>query len=342
MSQRETEADFYAICPRVPAMSDWTDPVWLAEAYEWIHQRLDRLGVGLTGSIEQPHVRPSSTVLRVPTVDGDCWFKANIPVMAHEAAVVCVLARERPDCVPELLAADLERGWMLMSDGGERLRDVIGRERSLRRWLDVLPAYARLQIDVAGHADEFVEQGAPDRRLKSLASQYEQLLDQSSGIAASELHRLSRVAPRVREMCDQLDSYGIPETIQHDDLDDEQVFVRDGSYLFMDWGDACVSHPFFSMAVTLEGVLAWGLDDIAGSEDIRGFRDAYLQPFTRYVALPSLEEAHTIALRLGWICRALTLHTLASALKPPDREKALKGVSVRLQLFLAGLPARSD
>jgi hypothetical protein len=147
-------------------MSDWTDPVWLAEAHEWIHQRLDGLGVGLMGSIEQPHVLPWSTVLHVPTVGGDCWFKANIPACAHEGPVVCVLARERPDCVPELLAVDLERGWMLMGDGGERLREVIERERSLERWLALLPEYARLQIDVADHADEFVEQGAPDRRLR--------------------------------------------------------------------------------------------------------------------------------------------------------------------------------
>ena len=37
--------------------------------------------------------------------------------------------------------------------------------------------------------------------------------------------------------------------------------ARDGSHLVMDWGDACVSHPFFTLSVTLEGVLAWGLDD---------------------------------------------------------------------------------
>ena len=320
-------------------MSDWTDSVWIAEAHEWIHEQLDRLGLRVRGSIEQTHVQPWSTVLRVPTPGRDCWFKANIPTCAHEGTVVRVLARERPDCVPELFAVDLERGWLLMDDGGERLREVIERERSLQRWLDLLPQYARLQIDLADHAEEFVHQGVPDRRLETLASQYEKLLDQSEGIADSELNRLRTLAPQVREMCDQLASYLIPETIQHDDLHDAQVFVRDGSYLFYDWGDSCVSHPFFSMAVTLEGQLAWGLDDIEGSEDILPFRDVYLQQFTRYGTLPSLEEAHTIALRLGWICRALNWHRIASTLKPPDREERLKGVGLRLQLFLAGLPA---
>jgi hypothetical protein len=323
-------------------VSDWTDPVWLAEAHEWVHRRLDELGMRRCGPIEQSHVRPWSTVLRVPIVGGDYWFKANIPACAHEGAVVSVLSRARPDCVPKLLAVDLERGWMLMGDGGDRLREVIERERSLQRWLHLLPKYAQLQIDLANHADELVDQGVPDRRLETLALQYEQLLDQPEGIAEGDLDRLRRLGPQVREMCDQLASYRIPETIQHDDLHDAQVFVRDDSYLFFDWGDACVSHPFFSMAVTLEGQLAWGLDDIEGSEDIRPFRDRYLQPFTRYATLSSLEEAHTTALRLGWICRGLNWQRIASALTSPDREESLKGVGLRLRLFLAGLPATSD
>ena len=318
-------------------MPQWTDPRWLAEAHEWIHERLSAAGLRATGSIEQPHVRPWSTVLRVQTAAGDYWFKANMPACAHEAAVVSILARVRPDRVPELVAVDRERGWMLMGDGGERLREVIAREKSLRRWFDVLPEYAQLQIDLTGDAEGLVALGAPDRQLATLSSQYEQLRDELDGFAESELGPLRALVPRVGEMCEQLASYGIPETVQHDDLHDGQVFVRDGAYLFFDWGDSCVSHPFFSMAVTLEGQLAWGLDDVEGSEDVRPFRDAYLEPFTRWASPAALEEAQAIALRLGWICRALNWHRIASALDSPDREESLQGTELRLQLFRAGI-----
>ena len=318
-------------------MAVWTDPGWLAEVHDWIHEQLSAAGLRATGSIRQPHVRPWSTVLRVPTAAGEYWFKANMPACAHEAAVVSVLASVRPDRVPELLAVDRERGWMLMGDGGERLREVIAREKTLQRWLDVLPEYAQLQIDLAGDADELIAMGSPDRRLETLASQYERLLDELDGFAESELGPLLVLAPRVRQMCEQLASYGIPETVQHDDLHDGQVFVRDGAYLFFDWGDSCVSHPFFSMAVTLEGQLAWGLDDVEGSEDIRPFRDAYLEPFTRWAPSSALEEAHSVALRLGWICRALNWQRIASALDSPDREESLQGTELRLQLFRAGM-----
>jgi hypothetical protein len=319
-------------------VSSWTDPLWIAAADEWIHQHLERLGTAVNGPIEQPHVRPWATVMRVPTDAGPVWFKANAPVLAHEAAVVSVIAGTRPDLVPELLAADRERGWMLMGDGGLRLREIVERERRLRRWLELLPLYAELQIDLAGHADELVALGAPDRRLAILASQYEQLLDDGvEGLPRGELRRLRGLTAQVREMCDQLAGFGLPETIQHDDLHDGQVFVRDGRYLFFDWGDACVSHAFFTMAVTLEGVLAWGLDDVEGSEEIGPYRDAYLEPFGGYATRPELEAAHTIALRLGWLCRALNVHRLALGLERSVREKHLEGVRIRLRLFADGL-----
>jgi hypothetical protein len=303
-------------------MPGWTDPAWLAEALAWIEAQ----GVELTATVEQPHVRPWSTALRLPTTDGVLWFKANHPSLAHEAAVVSIISRRRPDLVPELVAADLETGWMLMRDGGERLREVIERERDLRRWLDLLPQYAELQIELAAEADALVAAGAPDRRLAVLPETldpFELSTEQSA---------------RVADWCERLASYGIAETIQHDDFHDGQIFVRDGRYLFFDWGDACVSHPFFTLSVTLEGVLRWGLDDIEDSVDIAPFRDAYLEPFERYGTRFELVEATTIAFRLGWISRALSNHELDVALGVEDAPDAREEVRRRLELAFSPSP----
>jgi Phosphotransferase enzyme family len=300
----------------------WTDPKWLAEAREWI----DAQGVELTGPVEQPHVRPWSTALRLPTTDGVLWFKANHPSLAHEAAVVSIISRRRPDLVPELVAADLASGWMLMRDGGERLREVIERERDLSRWLELLPHYAELQIELAEDADALVAAGAPNRRLAVLPERVGPL-ELSGGQSA-----------RIEEWCERLAGYGIPETIQHDDFHDGQIFVQGERYLFFDWGDACVSHPFFTLAVTLEGVLRWGLDDIEDSVDIAPFRDAYLEPFERYATRDALVEATGIAYRLGWISRALCNHELDVALGVHDTPDAREDVRRRLELAFSRSP----
>jgi hypothetical protein len=284
-------------------VSGWTDPAWLAKAHAWIREH-----VTPAGEIEQPHVRPWSTVMRVPADGGDVWFKANTEALRYEAALVARLAERRPDCVPPLVAVDLDRGWMLMGDAGTTLRSLIAEERSLDRWLEVLPLYAGMQVDMAAEAEELIALGVPDLLLATLPEQFELFLDGLAGRLGEDEPRLRDRLPWIRKACDELASFGIPETIQHDDFHDAQVFVRNGRYLLMDWGDACVSHPFFTLSVTLEGVISWGLDDVEGSEDIAPYRDAYLEPFAQYGSRADLVRACDLALRLGWICRAVNGH----------------------------------
>lgn len=310
-------------------MSGWTDPLWLAEAHEWIREQVALLGAGSVGVIDQHHVRPWATVMRVPTEKGDVYFKANSPALRHEAALVTLLAARRPDCVPPLLGVDLERGWMLMADAGTRLREIVERERDLSCWLKILPLYAGLQVDLADQGDELVAVGVPDLRLSTLPSKYEQLLDDLPTLPSDDRRRLAGNVSRVREMCEELAGYGLSETIQHDDFHDGQVFVRDGRYLLLDWGDACISHPFFTLSVTLEGNLAWGLDDVQGSVEVGPFRDAYVAPFNRIAKSADLDAASATAMRLGWVCRAVNAHLGGSEAAETH---------VRLRMFLDGRP----
>jgi predicted small integral membrane protein len=307
-------------------VSTWTDPAWLLEAHAWIHEQAARLGWSVVGEIEQPHDRPWATVLRVPTERGDLYFKANAPPLQFEAALVEVLAERRPDAVPPLLAVDLERGWMLMEDAGTRLRELVERERDLSCWLDLMPLYAGVQLDLADRADDLVALGVPDLRLALLPARYEELLAEVE-LPAEDRARVDASVPRVEELCDELAGFRLPETIQHDDFHDGQIYVRDGRYLLLDWGDACVTHPFFTLSVTLEGMLAWGLDDVEGSVDTTPYRNAYLTAFATYGDRSALEAAATIALRLGWVCRAVN-----SRLGNPEGAN----IDVHLRMFRDG------
>ena len=315
--------------------------MWLEEAHRWIRAQLVSLGVRAVGEIEQRSVQPWSMVLRVPTDLGVVYFKANGSVQRYEAALVSVLAERRPDCIPRLLACDPERGWMLMGDAGTRLRELIESERKMTRWLDVLPLYAGLQIDLAEEAEDLIGLGVPDLRLATLPAQYERLLDQLDGFPREERARLRAAVPLVSEMCRDLAGYGLRETIQHDDLDDEQIYLRDGRYLLLDWGDACVSHPFFAMSVTLEGVIAWGVDDVRGAVEIEPFRDAYLRPFAQDLDEVDLVAGCSIALRLGWVCRAVNGHRKHGHVRhihAGEAGREAEHTRVRLRMFLDGAP----
>lgn len=293
----------------------WTEPAFVTKAHEWIEAGLGDLGLARTGEIEQPHVTDWATVMRVPTDGGLVWFKAMEEPLSFEGALLELVAPKAPDWVRAPLAHDPATGWMLLADAGERLREVVERERSLERWLGVLEATARIQLACVTDVDELLARGVPDLRLASLPAAYDRML---AGLDDAD-PRLPGV-DAIAAMCSDLEGFGLPETLQHDDLHDGQVFVDGGEHLILDWGDACISHPFFVLAVTLEGVISWGVDDEEGSEDVGPYLAAYLRPWQALYD-GDLRAAARLAMRLGWLCRAVNGHLPQDAASTRTRLK---------------------
>jgi Ser/Thr protein kinase RdoA (MazF antagonist) len=198
---------------------------------------------------------------------------------------------------------------------------VIAEERDLSRWDDVVEGAADIARAMEPDVDELLAAGVPDLRLATLPDRYAALVEDPD-----IEQRFRDAVPRVREMAEELAAYGVTETLQHDDLHDGQVFVREGRQLILDWGDCVISHPFFTMSVTLEGVVAWGLDDVENAVDIDPLVDRYLRRYDP--ERPELKDAVPVALRLGWVCRAANY----SLVEDPESTKA------RLRMFLDGRP----
>ena len=203
-------------------------------------------------------------------------------------------------------------------------------------WLDILPRYAELQIEGAPDRGRFLAPGAPDRRLAFLPGQLAELLRDTEALGDlrdDELYRLGSLEPVIERDCAGLAGYAIPETIQHDDLHDGQVFVRDGRYVFFDWGDSCVGHPFFTMVVTL-AVLAYRLGLDHDAPKLNRFRTAYLEPWTALLSRDETEEAFPLAYRLGVLCRGLTWARIVSGIPRPLRAEESDVVPERMRMLL--------
>ena len=247
-------------------------------------------------------IKPWSCVLSVPTPSGLLYFKEQQESLAHEVRLIEILTRRHPELVTEVLVTG-EHGRMLMRDGGMQLSEELEVDRELWHWERALPLYAELQIDAAADADELLRAGAFDRRAAVLPAVYERLLDDVEGLARDESERLHALVPAVRRFADTRIEHAIAETINNDDFTNGSIFIRDGAYRFLDWGDSCVSHPFFTLTVSLRVVEArQGL--LPGSAEIARLRDAYLEPFTRFAPLRELIPLADEARRWGQICRA--------------------------------------
>ena len=256
----------------------------------------------MTGLIEEERVRPWSTVLRVPTAEGLLYFKESVPGLAHEYRLIDILASRRPELVTEVLFWD-EDGRMLMRSAGEQLAAVLERDRSTRYWEEAMPLYAELQIAAAADAQQLVDAGAFDRRSAGLPALHEQLVAEPAPTqTAEEYEALLVLAPEVEHVSSLLALGPLPDTINNDDFTHRSIFLREGAYRFLDWGDACVSHPFFTLTVTQRVIeIEYGLPP--GSSEIGRIRDAYLEPFTIYATRSELEALVEPARKIGQICR---------------------------------------
>jgi hypothetical protein len=99
----------------------WLDPAWRAGALAWVDAVLAGVGRRIGGTVEQPHVRPWSTALRIPTDEGPVWFKGTGPGVAHEGPLLDLFRELRIARVVLPLAVHPERPWLLFDDAGPTL-----------------------------------------------------------------------------------------------------------------------------------------------------------------------------------------------------------------------------
>jgi len=244
-----------------------------AEARAWIESH-----VAVTGDIEAVHVRPWSTVWRVPTAGGAVWFKAPEAEFAYEAAVLEVLLPLAPDVLPEVIALRPEAGWLLLADAGERARE------HPPDWSPLLCRYAELQLAAVPYAETLLAAGAIDHR--DLASRVRRLFP---FLSAETADKLEAKLPEVDERLARLAASPLAVTIDHNDLHDGNVFTRDGHARILYWGDSTVGHPFLSLVKMAS----------AG-------REAYLGTFSRLAPAGRLEADAADVLALRPLLQTLT------------------------------------
>ncbi|MEU5539818.1 phosphotransferase [Streptomyces sp. NPDC020362] len=284
------------------AVTPWDQESWRTAALDWVHGRLAVHGLRATGPL-QVRLRPWSVLVRVPVAGrGAVWFKANPPASGFEGALTAALARWVPEHVLEPLAVDAERGWSLLPDGGDLFRTVLERGRvEPRAWESLLSQYASMQRALVPHAREIVRLGVPSARAPELPEVFDKLLAQNAALRPEERARLEALRPRLVDWCTELAASGVPDSLDHSDLHDGQLFNPEpGRYTFFDWGDAAVSHPFCSLQVTARRACGR-----YGPEVLPRLRDAYLEPWTgagRTAA--ELRRAVRLAWRLSALGRA--------------------------------------
>ena len=317
----------------------WRDAAWRAEADGWVSDRLADAGRRPTGPADSERLVPWSAVWRVATDGGPVWFKACTVGVRHEPALYEVLARRSPGQVLTPVAVDPERHFLLLPDGGPTLRQTEGARTDVAAWERMFQEYAAMQRGLEPFVDELVATGLtvagpaelPEMRAALLADDGLLLLGDQEGMSEAQRDELLAEQQRYAALCADLAAYGVPLSLQHDDLHDNNVFgpaEPGGPLRVFDWGDAVVGHPFGVLLISLRVV-----SDLLGvpetGPEVRRLRDAYLEPWTGDWSLADLRDAARLAVRVGGVSRADCYRraTLAWPADAPMRAPYLEGVA---------------
>ena len=202
--------------------------------------------VPILGGLTLVQTEPWASVYRTTTLDGEIvWFKACAPHQAFEVPLTASLSARWPTTVTEVLAYDVERRWLLMADAGRRFGSLATLPSAGAR---SCPPTRGCRPGRLVESPTISTRACPICGSRSCPNAMTTCWPPSSRSSPTSGRALAAFRPRFTDLCAELDGRGIEPTVQHDDLHMNNVFVKDDTLRVLDWGDASISHPFFSLS----------------------------------------------------------------------------------------------
>jgi Phosphotransferase enzyme family len=219
----------------------------------WVREQLQPLGLRLNGHFRQLQATASFALVRFATDRGAVWFKAVGVPNLRESSITRSLAARLPQYVPELLAEKTDwNAWLIAEAQGQGLFE----SSDPATWCRAAEFLAEMQIASLQHTTELQAAGAHDIRAQKLLNivdpfflvMQETMQAQSKTTVAKLTEpEICSVGERVAETLHKLAEAGIPNTLNHLDLNPCNVIVSTSGCTFLDWAEAAVGIPFFSL-----------------------------------------------------------------------------------------------
>jgi len=283
---------------KTPPAGPFTCLGWFDELHEWIADVIGPLGFHLNGRFRQLNASPTFSLIRFETEGPALWFKAVGEPNQREFPITCELARLFPRYVPIVLATRPEwNGWLTREAAGKLLSD----EQEEAFWEKSASSLAELQIESIDHGTQILAAGARDLGVNELSKMVSpfietmvQLMERQTKTSPAPLNRreLLLLGERLQTALEALETFGIPETLGHLDLNPGNIVASPDRYVFLDWAEAYVGNPFFTFQYLLEHLRRTAAGDSA--IEIR-LVSSYREPWERMVGSTAIEDALSLA-----------------------------------------------
>jgi len=265
-------------------------PGWFDQADHWIQFQLDRLGIQVTGSVEQFRQGwATSSLLRVPTNRGWIYFKASYNAPPGEAVLTDKLAQQWPHLVHRPLVIDAQRNWMLNRDfrAEDKEPDILAQLPDFARKL------ASWQIDSRQSLPTWKALGVREVSLETFQqfclqpdTWRQRWQEGGGGLSDAEWYSLAGTLKKVNDVCEVLANTGIASTLVHTDFRSDNMVITDGEHYLLGWSDPIIAHPFVILGRFFTDFRASSRGDYNNPATMKisdalyqKTIDAYLEPF---------------------------------------------------------------
>jgi hypothetical protein len=285
----------------------WATDGFRDELLAWVEGE-----VGEVLGAERLKLRPWSTVWRVETAAGVFYAKQGCAQQSYEVGVAVTLAALHPHRVVEVAASDAGRGLLLTPDHGRTLLET-AEQGDPEVWGRVLRAAALLQRELVPEVGLLRDAGLTTIGPDDAAPYLEQRLDALASLPpghpmrpdAATVAAVTAALPAVRRWAEQVGALGLPVTLNHNDLHDNNVFHVGEDLRFFDFGDALLTEPLGVLLLPLT-VLADRLDCAPDDPRLRAAVEPVLEVWSDLVPLADLRAALPAAVQLGRLGRLET------------------------------------
>ena len=282
----------------------------------WTKKQLIGLGYKIIDGPIVVRDMPWSKVSRFKTSKGSVYLKQMAAPFVIEPKILQFMHENFSTAVTEVIAMNEQLSCFLMKDAGQVFRDIQKQNFQTQLFCNALKIHAQIQIASVPFVESFILMSVNDWRLKKLPDLYREFVARENLLEAARLNKyeiemLQNFSSQMQILCEQLSAYNIPETIEHNDFHDNNILIQDDRITINDWGDACISHPFLSLATALNSAKR---NHNFKKTDSRYFQaqSAFLESWLDYGTIDELRKAFLIAEKLSYFQFALSFSRIES------------------------------
>lgn len=243
---------------RGEAFGPFGRPGWIDELFVWTQREIEPHGLRLTGEYRQLNASPTFALLRLETDRQAVWFKAVGEPNLREFPITLRLAQLFPTYVPRILATCPScNGWLSLEIEGTQERGT----GEIDFWETTAAALASLQIESIKQCKPLLDAGAHDLGFAKLAGLVHPfldvanlLMDRQTKIPPPRLsHKeLASLGKHIEDALHLIRNLSVADSLGHLDPNPGNIIISPLGCVFLDWAEAYVGHPFFTLGYLLE------------------------------------------------------------------------------------------